>query len=373
MKATKKIFDDTTGFYNPHKTFDDNFDNGPFIPEDFTAYKNQGEPKYSFLGFPVYSPFGIPAGTLPTSKHLKLAFDAGFDVNVYKTMRSVDFEVNEFPNIVYLDLDEDLTLAQAEKGIVGKDEPINELEKSSVTNSFGNPGRGPEFWVNDFKHATHYEGKGQLLIMGVVGTIKPGFSDDDYFNDFAETARLAKDAGAKVVEVNLSCPNVASEGVLCYNRVADLEVAKRCKQAIGDTPMILKLGYFSEDQQVLLESIIKDVSPYASAISAINTIPAAIYNEDGNQKLPGQGRLKAGVCGAGIKWAGLDMVRRLDEIRKKNDYKYEIVGVGGVMNADDFIQYRKAGANLVQSATASMWNINLATEIKDKLRLIKQN
>lgn len=367
MTDEKNQFDDTIGFYNPHKTFDDNFDNGPFAPLDFKPCVDQGEPKYSFLGFPIYSTFGIPAGSLPTSKHLKLAFDAGFDVNVYKTMRSVDFKVNDFPNIVYVDIEGDLTLGQAEKGLVGKDRPIKKIENSSITNSFGNPGRGPEFWINDFKKAKQYEKKGQLLIMGVVGTIKPGFSDNDYFDDFAETARLAKDAGAKVVEVNLSCPNVASEGVLCYNKQADIEVARRCKKAIGDIPMVLKFGYFSDNQQELLEDIIKEISPYTEAISAINTIPAVVYDENGKQKLPGPGRLKAGVCGAGIKWAGLDMVKRLDEIRRKNNYSYEIIGIGGVMTANDFQQYRRAGADLVQSATGSMWNIKLASEIKNKL------
>ena len=51
--------------YDPAKTYDDNFDNGPFgefsNPE---TYKNENEPKFTFLGYPIYSPFGIPAGPL---------------------------------------------------------------------------------------------------------------------------------------------------------------------------------------------------------------------------------------------------------------------------------------------------------------------
>ncbi|QQS18149.1 hypothetical protein IPL68_05955 [Candidatus Saccharibacteria bacterium] len=87
-------------------------------------------------------------------------------------------------------------------------------------------------------------------------------------------------------------------------------------------------------------------------------------NDDGEQALPGVGRLKSGVCGAGIKWAGVDMVRRLDALRKREGYGYEIIGVGGVMIPADFADYRAAGADIVQAVTAPMWNPLLAQEIK---------
>ena len=58
------------------------------------------------------------------------------------------------------------------------------------------------------------------------------------------------------------------------------------------------------------------------------------------------------------------MVKRLVNLRKMLNLKYEIIGVGGVMDAEDFREYRKAGADIVQSATAAMWNPLLAQEIK---------
>lgn len=367
MATQTQKFSDHNGFYNPHKTFEDNFNNGPYLPPGFRPYDNSGVSQFSFLGHKIYSPFGIPAGSLPTSRHIKFAFDAGFDVNVYKTMRSVDFEVNPHPNIVYVDITGDLTLEKADKGLLGSERQFEDLENTSITNSFGNPCKGPDYWINDLKKAMTYEKKGQMLIMGVVGTIKPGFSESNYFDDFAVTAKMAASTGVKAIEVNLSCPNVASEGVLCYTKEADEEIARRCKEAIGDKPMILKLGYFSDHQQILLEEVIKLTAPYTSAYSAINTIPATVLDENGQQLLPGAGRHKAGICGASIKWAGLDMVKKLNQIRRKHGYKYEIIGVGGVMKTTDFHEYRKAGADLVQSATGSMWNPNLAAEIKASL------
>ena len=121
------------------------------------------------------------------------------------------------------------------------------------------------------------------------------------------------------------------------------------------------------DEIEKLAETIDDIATYVSAISVINTIPAPIVDEKGNQALPGKGRLTGGVCGASIKWAGLEMVSKLDQLRKNKGYKYEIVGVGGVMTPKDFHDYRTAGADLVQSCTGAMWNPNLAAEIKATL------
>ncbi|HEY5442020.1 MAG TPA: hypothetical protein VIJ68_00605, partial [Candidatus Saccharimonadales bacterium] len=144
-------------------------------------------------------------------------------------------------------------------------------------------------------------------------------------------------------------------------------IARKVKEAVGDIPVIAKLGYFSEEQQPLLEKTILETAPYFSGFSVINTIQAPVVDEQGKQLLPGEGRLRAGICGASIKWAGIDMVKRLDALRKKHGLKYEIIGIGGVMTPADFQDYRAAGADVVQSVTAAMWNDQLAAEIKASL------
>lgn len=354
-------------FYDPARTFDDNFDNGPFNmdPKD---YRESSDPKESFLGQKIWTPFGIPAGPLPTSKHTNAAFRLGFDVVCYKTQRTVPFEANQFPHVLSLQVDGDLTLQKAAGEIVGSRSFPKDTKKLTITNSFGNPSRGPEFWVDDLKKAVKEAGKGQLLIMGVVGTIQEGFSPSDYYDDFAEAAKLAASTGVKAIELNLSCPNVASEGVLCYSPDAVYEICERSKAAVSNVPLVAKFGYFSEAQQPLLEDIVKRIDPFVDAISSINTIPAAIVDKNGKQALPGEGRLKSGCCGSGIRWAGLDMVKRLNSLRQKHNLKFEIVGVGGVMTPEDYQHYLKHGADCVQSATGAMWNQHLAQEIKTTLK-----
>lgn len=351
--------------YDPAKTYEENFTEGPF--GEYAApvpFRNTGRLGFTFLGQLVYSPFGIPAGPLLNAKYVIAALTKGFDVVTYKTQRSVPFEVNPFPNVLYVDVDGDLTLEKAAKPLVGRPTTTRPPEQLTITNSFAVPSRGPDFWVPDFKKSLAAVNRGQLVIMSVQGTIQPGFTDDDYYDDFAVVTKLAARAGARAIELNLSCPNVAGEGVICYSPVAVEEICRRAKAAAPITPLLVKIGYYSPDQQDLLETIVRKIAPYVEGIAAINTIAAAVVDENGQQALPGAGRLKSGLCGFGIKWAGLDMVRRLAALRTKLGLDYEIIGVGGVMTPADYQEYIEAGANLVQSATGAMWNPDLAIDIK---------
>ena len=353
-------------FYDPSKSYEENYDEGPFgsFADEVDLRKND-EPKYDFLGFKINTPFGIPSGPLVNAKFCIAAFKKGFDVIHYKTRRTEKFPCNSHPNVLFVETNGDLTLEKAKNPLKGSLIAPADLSEISITNSFGNPSPDAKVWQDDMRKAIGTEGQGQLLIASVVGTIKEGFSADDYYNDFALGAKLAKKTGVKVIELNLSCPNVASEGVLCYSETAVESICKKAREAVGsDAKLLIKIGYFSTEQQNLLEDIIKRVDPYIDGISVINTIPAAVVDEKGNQALPGEGRLKAGICGAGIKWAGLDMVKRLKEIRKKMGSDFGIIGVGGVMTPEDFLKYRKAGADIVQSATGAMWNPELAQNVK---------
>ncbi len=353
-------------FYDPQKSYEDNYNQGPFGAfADGQDLRTEQEPKYEFLGFKINSPFGIAAGPLVNSKFCKAAFEKGFDVIVYKTRRSVAFPSNPWPNVLSVEVDGDLTLEKAKQPLTGTTNFDKDPKDLSITNSFGNPSpEPPSVWVEDMKKAVLDAGPGQLLIGSVVGTIQEGFSQNEYYDDFAKAAEMAASTGVKIIEVNLSCPNVASEGVVCYNKEAVLKICQKVKQKIGQIPMLIKLGYFSLEQQPLLEEIIKNVLPLIAGVAVINTIPAPVVDEEGGQALPGAGRLNAGICGAAIKWAGLDMVKRLAALRDQWNEQFAIIGVGGVMTAEDFQQYQDAGADIVQSATGAMWNPYLAKEVK---------
>ena len=169
----------------------------------------------------------------------------------------------------------------------------------------------------------------------------------------------------KIMEVNFSCPNEGTGNLLCYDILRSKKVAQAIKNEIKDIPLIVKTGYFKEIDE--LRSFIKEVGSIVEGISSINTISAEIIDKNGYQALPGEGRLRSGVCGHSIKWAGIDMVKKLKMLREEFGYSYAIIGVGGVAGVDDFVEYMNAGADVVMSATGSMWNPYLARDIKKYL------
>lgn len=349
-------------FYDPTKSYEDNYEKGPF--GDFKkgqTYKQKGEPTYEFLGQKVYLPFGIPAGPLLNSNFIKSAFQRGFDVCVYKTVRADVFPCHPFPNVLAIHFKgKNLTLKMLEDNVVADlryEDPI------SITNSFGVPSRKPTVWQEDVKKAISYAGKGQVLILSFMGTVKKDQTQQEFIDDFVLAAKLAKETGAKVLEANLSCPNIGNEGLVCYNLEVTKKVVQGIRKTISNTPLVLKIGYYRNDGD--LKKFAEIASEYANDIAGINTLQAAVVNERGEQALPGPGRLRSGVCGQGIRWAGLETVRKLKTLKEKHKFSFGITGVGGVVKPQDYFEYRKAGADCVMSATGAMWNPYLAQQIKE--------
>lgn len=353
-----------TPFYDPEKSYDDNYNLGPFGAfKDGKILKQDGEPEYDFLGQKVYLPFGIAAGPLVNSNFCKAAFEKGFDICVYKTVRSSSFPCHPFPNVLAIHPEGDLTLEKLQSPLIADTNYTNPL---SITNSFGVPSKEAPVWQEDVKKAIKAAGKGQVLVLSFMGTVRPNQTQEEFIDDYVLAAKQSAETGAKVLEVNLSCPNIGNEGLVCYNLDVTEKIVKGIRGVIGDTPLILKVGYYKDNSQI--EKLAEIANEYADSVSGINTLQGEIRDKEGNQALPGSpARLRSGVCGAGIKWAGLDFITRIKAIKIKRGFKFSIEGVGGVLSGEDYETYRKAGADSVMSATGAMWNPLLAIEIKEKI------
>lgn len=351
-----------TPFYDPEKSYEENFKDGPFgVFADGKVLENKDEPKYDFLGFKVNSPFGIAAGPLINGKFAQAALDKGFDIVTYKTVRTRKYPCHPWPNVLSVVVPAGLTLGKEDTKLVADH---NFHEPLSITNSFGVPSFDPEFWQEDIYKIVKNLRSGQILVGAFQRTKNDKSSVDEYISDFVLAARLMKKTGVQVLEVNFSCPNEGTSELLCYDTERSADVIKAIKDEIVHTPLIVKISYFKDDEA--LRDFIKTIGPLVEGISAINTIFSEITDAKGGQALPG--RTHSGVCGHAIKWAGLDMVKRLKKLRGEFGYSYTIIGVGGAMNVDDFFEYRNAGADIVMSATGAMWNPYLAREIKERLR-----
>jgi dihydroorotate dehydrogenase (NAD+) catalytic subunit len=349
-----------TAFYDPGLSYEANYEQGPFgaFARPGAGRETVAQPTESFLGLPVGLPFGIPAGPLLNGRFVKAALRAGFDLPVYKTVRTRRFASHAWPNVLAVEAEGDLH--PTTNRLRGHSDYSGRL---SITNSFGVPSFPPEVWQPDLADAVQSAGPGQIVIGSFQGTQpEHGGGAGAYIADFALGARLIRETGVKAVEVNLSCPNEGTANLLCFDAERAQAVVEAIKAELGPVRLIAKIAYFASDEG--LSRLVKAIGGMVDGFAAINTVPAEVVDAQGEQALPGEGRLRSGVCGAGIRWAGLEMSARLARMREALGFGFAIVGVGGVSDGDDYKAYRAAGADAVMSATGAMWNPQLAQQIK---------
>ncbi|MBI3069893.1 MAG: hypothetical protein HYY87_01140, partial [Candidatus Levybacteria bacterium] len=108
-------------FYDNARSYEKNFEKGPpLASQNITPPKRTIKKTSKFLGFDINLPFGIPAGPLLNAKFVKSAFEWGFDVIHYKTQRSGVFSCNPFPNVLFVEVNGNLTLEKANKPLLGQ-------------------------------------------------------------------------------------------------------------------------------------------------------------------------------------------------------------------------------------------------------------
>lgn len=351
-----------TTLYNPLISYQENLNAGPSPDYRLSEpVERTGEPHSTVFGQQVYLPFGVPAGPLPNAAFCQATFNCGYDVCVYKTVRTGTHLCHPAPNVVPVSLAGDLPVQQPPIELTTDSQYGTPL---SITNSFGVPSFEPDVWQPDMQRAIASAGHGQVLMASFQGTNR-GQGEAAFIEDHVLGARLIHETGVVATELNLSCPNEGTSALLCYDIDRVVTIADKVKHALGDTALILKLGYFTDQTQ--LERLIRETSSIVDGYAAINTLQAQVRTPDGEQALPGEGRLVSGICGDGIRWAGLEMVQRLAQLRQEYDASYAIIGVGGVTAPGHYRLYRNAGADVVMSATGAMWHPDLALRIAQSL------
>lgn len=347
-----------TPTYDIHKSYDENYADGPFFSGDLPQ-PDAGPSRYRFLDFDINSPIGVPAGPLLNANWVDLYARLGFDLPVYKTVRSGERACHPAPNCMFLKDAGSLSASRFGERLTATMDAPEQAENVSITNSFGMPSKGPDTWQHDMEKARGHMGPGQVFIASAVGT--PGAGRGGIEADYARTAVMCQEAGAQVVEINLSCPNVTSgEGSIYTDPETARKIAKETAGALGGTPLMVKVGFY-EDPQVMAE-VVRAVAPFVHGIAGINTLSFEVVDEDGKQALPGEGRLRSGICGAAIRECGLSQATDLVALKAQEKYDFAIVGVGGIMTPADADAYLTAGVDAVMSATGAMWEPYLARD-----------
>jgi len=338
--------------YDITQSYDWNYANGPIVNFELPESLPARQP-IDFLGFRVNSPLGVPAGPLLNANWIKFFADCGWDMPIYKTVRSRAIPCHQSPNIVFVHPEQQLSDSDAGGRLSGDLTIPDAVHDLSITNSFGVPSKEPQVWQADVELANSYMGDGQVMIVSCMGTAS---EDEPVEVDYARTAAMAVEAGAKIIEVNYSCPNLASgEGSIYADSELSSRISKAVREAIGNTPLLIKMGNLPAGR---LEEVVLANAPWVDGYAGINTVQMHVSNPDGSDILPN--RQKSGICGSCIQTAGLDWTRRLSELRTKLGDDKVIVGCGGVMTEADIDQRLSTGADIVMSATAAMWDPLLA-------------
>ena len=336
-----------------------------------------------FLDFRLNFPFGVPACALtPQSRYIRYFSALGFDLITYKTVRDRPWNPHPFPQWAFVPgADAPITEAQLNSNdqiaapVLATLDPaaVADVGKISLTNSFGVPSLPMDEWKRDVAVSKQVLSTGQILIVSVMGSgddpETKALGDDELVRQFATTAWNAHDAGADIVEVNLSCPNTGGE-VICRHPELSARVVKAVHESLKDTntPILIKISYLNNE---LLTSLIQKCREFIRGVVAINTVSAPTRAEDDTaffQSRPG-GTDIAGLSGTAIRELGLTTVRRLADLRDKQGAKpsdWVIVGVGGVTTPDDFKAYLDAGADAVQSCSGAWANPLLAVQTREQ-------
>ena len=309
---------------------------------------------WTFCGLKAASPLGMPAGPLLNGDWILYYASLGFDVLTYKTVRSGFRECYPLPNLVPVQTG---PLHGGELEL-----PVAANMPGSWAVSFGMPSQNPDIWQADIERTRRELSADKLLNVSVVGTVQPDWSIDDLARDYAQCAKWAVDSGADTVEVNYSCPNVLTCDGQLYQQPADARlVTQAVRDAIGSTPLIVKVGHVTEEAEA---TALLDALQPATAIAMTNSVAATIRAADGTLLFDGQ---KRGICGAATFEASLAQTKLFDRLVRQRGHGPKLIGVGGASTAEHVRAYLDAGAECVHIATAAMVDPLVALKIRAEM------
>ena len=183
-------------------------------------------------------------------------------------------------------------------------------------------------------------------------------------DDYVEGARLLDDKDFDIVELNISCPNV-KHGGMAFGIKSEVarEVIRSVRKATKK-PLIVKLSPNAED---IVEMAKVCQEEGADGISLVNTFKAMAI--DIHKRRPVFNNVTAGLSGPAIKPIALRMVYEVCQA-----VTIPVVGMGGIMTAEDVIEFIMAGATCVQLGTANFANPRIGQGIiEDINRFMDEN
>lgn len=175
--------------------------------------------------------------------------------------------------------------------------------------------------------------------------------------DYLEAVRLISKTEAQMIELNISCPNVKSGGMAFGIKTCVAKDVVKKVRDVTDKPLIVKLSPNANDI-VEMAKACEEVG--ADALSLVNTFNAMAIDIDRRKTV--FNNKTAGLSGPAIKPIALRMTYEVSKA-----VNIPVIGMGGIQNYRDVIEFIMAGASSVQVGTMNFTEPMIMANIAEDL------
>lgn len=177
--------------------------------------------------------------------------------------------------------------------------------------------------------------------------------------EYSELAKILDGVtGISALEINISCPNVKSGGIVFGTDPKQIQKVVSSVRENTGLPLITKLTPNVTDIGEMAKAA---VEAGTDIISAINTVSAMAV--DINSRKPKLGNIVGGLSGPAIKPIALKKVWDI-----LNSVEVPVIGIGGISNHEDALEFLLVGARAVQIGTANFIHPKISVEIIEGIR-----
>lgn len=226
--------------------------------------------------------------------------------------------------------------------------PVRIVETpAGMLNAIGIENPGADGFIKE--KLPNFKKIGVPLVISILG------HTDEEFKILAKKFTAVQ--GISALELNLSCPNLGHKVLVAQDSAATFRVVKLVK-GIAKVPVIAKLSPDVTDIRVMAKAA---EEAGADGISLVNTFAAMVI--DVHKRRPALGNFTGGLSGPAIRPIAVRMV-----YQTARTVKIPIIAMGGIVTAEDALQYILAGAAMVAVGTANFLNPRAPLEVLKGLK-----
>src|SRR5918993_4465164 len=223
---------------------------------------------------------------------------------------------------------------------------------AGMLNAIGLQGIGVHRFIDE--KLPELRARGATVIVNICGTTR---------DEYAEVSRILSDAeGVGAIELNISCPNIKEGGIQFGCSLIGTHDVVAAIRKVTTLPVIPKLTPNVTD---VASFAVAAEEAGADAVSLVNTFLAMVIDVETRRPKISNGL--GGLSGPAIRPIAIRMVHEC-----RQAVKIPVIGMGGIVNANDALEFTIAGADAVQVGTANfvdplIWD-KLLDGMKDYMR-----